>query len=124
MQLSLVELFPDLNKSLFLDVFAKMNIDPRTHRPTLQTLHGQRVPGEVKIRCLRKSIEKFPEGTVYKLDVRLVNIKKGKPYFCAVQNLRIQRAIEFFEHNVRIQRGFSLASGGTVGRTYNRGREV
>ncbi len=123
MQLSLVEQFPELNRSLFLDVFAKMSIDPRTRTPTLKTLGGQRVPGELKIRCQRRAIGQFPEGTVYKLDVRLVDLKKGKPYFCAVQNRRIQRAIEFFDHNVRIQRGFPLPSG-TVRGTFGRGREV
>jgi hypothetical protein len=107
MQLSLVEQLPELNKSLFLDVFAKMIIDPRTRTPTLKTLCGQRVPGELKIRCQRKTIGQFPEGTIYKLDVRLVNLKKGKPYFSAVHNRKIQRAIEFFDHNVQLQRGFS-----------------
>ncbi len=123
MQLSLVEQLPELNKSLFLDVFAKMSIDPRTRTPTLRTLCGQRVPGELKIRCLRSSISQFPEGTVYKLDVRLVNFKKGKPYFSAVENRRIQRAIEFFDHNVRIQRGYPLPSGSVRG-IFGRGREV
>ncbi|MPR36506.1 hypothetical protein [Salmonirosea aquatica] len=109
MQLSLVELFPELNKGLFLDIFAKMTLDPRTRKPTLTTLNGQRVPGDFKIRCQHKYIGQFPEGTIYKLDVRLVNYKKGKPYFSAVQNRRIQRALEFFDHNMRIQRGFSPA---------------
>ncbi len=105
MQLSLVELFPEFNRSLFLDVFAKMCIDAKTKRPTLCTLAGQRVPAELKIRCQRKSINAFPEGTIYKLDVRLVDLKNKKPYFSAVKNLKIQRAIEFYEHNLRLQKG-------------------
>ena len=106
MQLSLIELFPEFNRSLFLDVFAKMCLDPRTKRPTLRTLAGQRVPAELKVRCLRKSIDLFPEGTVYKLDVRLVDLKAKKPYFSAIENQRIQRAVEFYEHNLRLQNGF------------------
>lgn len=114
MQLSLVEQFPELNKSLFLDVYAKMILDPRTRTPTLVTLVGQRVPGELKIRCQRKVIRQFPEGTIYQLDVRLVNVKKGKPYFSAVQNRRIHRALEFFDHNMRVQRSLSTpVKGGT-----------
>lgn len=108
MQLSLVEQFPELNRSLFLDIYAKMILDPRTRTPTLITLVGQRVPGELKIRCQRKVIDQFPEGTIYKLDVRLVNFKMGKPYFSAVQNWRIQRALEFFDHNMRVQRSFAV----------------
>lgn len=105
MQLSLVELFPEFNRSLFLDVFAKMCIDAKTKRPTLCTLAGQRVPAELKVRCQRKSIVAFPEGTVFKLDVRLVDLSNKKPYFSAIKNDKIQRAIEFYEHNLRLQNG-------------------
>lgn len=105
MQLSLVEIFPEFNRSLFLDVFAKMYVDAKTKRPTLCTLAGQRVPAELKVRCQRKSIDSFPEGTVFKLDVRLVDLRNKKPYFSAVKNSNIQRAIEFYDHNLRLQNG-------------------
>lgn len=105
MQLSLIELLPELKKSLFLDVFAKMSIDARTKRPTLRTLDGQRVPPQLKIRCLGRSICDFPEETVYKLDVRLVEGKNRKPYFSAVSNKGILRAVEFFDYNLELQNG-------------------
>lgn len=105
MQLSLVELFPEFNRSLFLDVFAKMCVDTKTKRPTLCTLAGQRVPADLKVRCRRKSIAAFPEGTVFKLDVRLVDLRDRKPYFSAIRNVKIQRAIEFYDHNLRLQSG-------------------
>lgn len=108
MQLSLIELMPELKKSLFLDVFAKMSIDARTKRPTLRTMDGQRVPAQLKIRCLGRSICEFPEGTVYKLDVRLVEVGNRKPYFSAVSNKGIGRAIEFFDYNLNLQKeGFT-----------------
>ncbi len=105
MQLSLIEQFPEVKKFLYLDVFAKMSLDPRTQKPTLKTMEGQSVPSNYKIRCLRKIIDNYPEGTVYKLDIRLVDVKQKKPYFSAVRNSSIQRAIEFFEYNLRIQKG-------------------
>ncbi len=105
MQLSLIELLPELKKSLFLDVFAKMSIDARTKRPTLRTMDGQRVPPQLKIRCLGRSICDFPEGTVYKLDVRLVEGENRKPYFSAVKNKGIGRAVEFFDYNLDLQKG-------------------
>jgi hypothetical protein len=37
----------------------------------------------------------------------LVLIKGKKPYFSAISNKKIQRAIEFFDHNLSIQRGSS-----------------
>lgn len=107
MQLSLVEQFPELNKCIFLDIFAKMCLDPRSKRPMLKTLGGQRVPPNLTIRCLKATIGRFPEGTIYKLDVRLVDVKNRKPYFSAVQNRRIQRAIEFFDHNLLVQQGLT-----------------
>ena len=82
-----------------------MCIDTRTKRPTLCTLAGQRVPAELKIRCQRKSIDAFPEGTVFKLDVRLVDLRNKKPYFSAIKNNKIHRAIEFYDHNLRLQNG-------------------
>lgn len=108
MQLSLIEQFPEVKKCLFLDVFAKMTIDPRTQQPSLTTMEGQRVPAGLKIRCLRKIIAMYPEGTVYKLDVRLVDVKKRKPFFSAVRNNSILRAIEFFDYNLGIQQGKNL----------------
>ncbi|TDB67079.1 hypothetical protein [Arundinibacter roseus] len=105
MQLSLVEHFPELTKYVFLDIYAKMCIDPKTHKPTLVTMEGQRVPADLKIRCKPWAIQAFPEGTVYKLDVRLIQQKDKKPYFSAVKNYRIFRAIEFFEHNLSLQKG-------------------
>lgn len=105
MQLSLVEQLPELNKSIFLDVFAKMCIDSRTKRPTLITLDGQRVPAELKVRCYNRTILFFPEGTIYKLDVKLVNVKNRRPFFSAVRNHSITRALEFFDYNLQVQKG-------------------
>jgi hypothetical protein len=105
MQLSLVEQLPELNKSIFLDIYAKMCIDRRTKRPTLVTLDGQRVPAEFKIRCYNKTIWFFPEGTIYKLDVRLVDVKNRRPFFSAVRNHSISRALEFFDYNLQVQKG-------------------
>jgi hypothetical protein len=114
MQLSLVEQFPELKKCVFLDIFAKMSIDPITRTPTLRTLGGQRIPPNLKIRCRRSTIVQFPEGTVYKLDVRLVDVKDKQPYFSALRSTRIQRAIEFFDHNLLVQRGVnSVRSSGS-----------
>lgn len=82
-----------------------MCVDTKTKRPTLCTLAGQRVPAELKVRCQRKSIDAFPEGTVFKLDVRLVDLRDKKPYFSAIKNSNIQRAIEFYDHNIQLQNG-------------------
>ncbi|WP_247235093.1 hypothetical protein [Telluribacter sp. SYSU D00476] len=105
MQLSLVDHLPEFDKRIFLDVFAKMTLDPRTRLPVLKTIEGQYVPCELKVRCDRKVITCFPEGTIYKLDARLVQHKGRKPYFTAIRSKSIQRALEFFEHNLQLQKG-------------------
>ncbi|HEV7349517.1 hypothetical protein [Telluribacter sp.] len=105
MQLSLVEQLPELDKRIFLDVFAKMHLDPRTRLPVLKTIEGQHVPRELRVKCDRRSILLFPEGTIYKLDARLVHTKGKRPYFTAIQSKKIQRAIEFFEYNLQLQKG-------------------
>jgi hypothetical protein len=109
MQLSLVEHLPELDKRIFLDVFAQMCHDPRTRRPVLKTIDGQPVPRELKVRCNRKALTLFPEGTIYKLDVRLVQCPGRKPYFSALRSNGIQRALEFFEHNLLVQKGEAAA---------------
>lgn len=105
MQLSLLEYFPDIEKRIFLDVFACLKVDQGTKKMYLFPIEGQGVPVEFKVRCNRQIINTFPVGTVYKLDVRLVLQKDKRPYYSAVSNRKIYRALEFFEHNLDLQNG-------------------
>jgi hypothetical protein len=105
MQLSLLEFFPDLEKRIFLDVFACLRVEAGSNRTALFPMEGQGVPVDLKIRCNRQLVHAFPVGTVYKLDVRLVAQKNKKSYFSAVSSRRIFRALEFFEHNLELQNG-------------------
>lgn len=105
MQLSLLEYFPDIEKRIFLDVFACLRVEEGTKKLFLYPMEGQAVPLYIKVRCNRQVINAFPPGTVYKLDVRLVLQKDKKPYFSAVSNKKICRALEFFEHNLDLQNG-------------------
>lgn len=105
MQLSLLEYFPDTEKRVFLDVFACLKVEEGTKKMFLYPMEGQSVPLSIKVRCNREVINAFPPGTVYKLDVRLVLQKNRKPYFSAMSNKKIFRAIEFFDHNLSLQKG-------------------
>jgi hypothetical protein len=55
-----------------------------------------------------KIISEFPEGTIYKLDARLVQKNGRLPYFLTINKNKVQRAIEFFDHNMQIQKGLKL----------------
>jgi hypothetical protein len=107
MQLSLVSELPELEKKVFLDIYATVYFDTRRNRPRLKTIDGQRIPCDLKVGCPMKIISEFPEGTIYKLDARLVQ-KNGRRHFLTINKNKVQRAIEFFDHNIQIQKGLKL----------------
>ena len=108
MQLSLVSELPELEKKVFLDIYASVYFDTRRNRPRLKTIDGQRIPCDLKVGCPLKIISEFPEGTIYKLDARLVQKNGRRPYFLTINKNKVQRAIEFFDHNVQVQKGLKL----------------
>jgi hypothetical protein len=107
MQLSLVDEVPELNKIFFLDVFAESYFDSGKKRMRLNTINGQKVPCNLKVSCPAKLVSHYPEGTIFKLDARLVRRVNGtQPYFVAVNRSNLQRALEFFDYNLKVQNGF------------------
>jgi hypothetical protein len=107
MQLSLVDEVPELNKIFFLDVFAESFFDLGKKRMRLNTIQGQKVPFNLKISCPSKLVAHYPEGTIFKLDARLVRKGDGlNPYFIAVNRSNMQRALEFFDYNLKVQNDF------------------
>jgi hypothetical protein len=108
MQLSLVSELPELEKKVFLDIYASVYFDTRRNRPRLKTIDGQRIPCDLKVGCPIEIISEFPEGTIYKLDARLVQKNGRRPYFLTINKSKVQRAIEFFDHNIQVQKGMKL----------------
>ncbi len=108
MQLSLVSELPELEKKVFLDIYATVYFDTQRNRPRLKTIDGQRIPCDLKVGCPKKIISEFPEGTIYKLDARLVQKNGRRPYFLTINKNKVQRAIEFFDHNLQVQKGLKL----------------
>lgn len=106
MQLSLIDYVPELTKNYFLDVFAEAVLDANRNVMRLQTIDGQQVPSHIKISCPKKYISRFPEGTIYKVDTKLVRKGSKKPYFIATNRKNVDRAMEYFEYNLKVQHGF------------------
>lgn len=106
MQLSLVDEVPEFTKSYFLDVYAEALYDAGKDKMRLRTINGQQVPEDLSVSIASKFISKYPEGTIYKLDTKLIYKGGKKPYFIAVKAKGVQRAIEFFEYNLKVQYGF------------------
>jgi hypothetical protein len=106
MQLSLIDYVPEFSKNHFLDVFAEAILEPNQKRMRLETIDGQGVPAQLKISVPRKFISQYPEGTIYKVDTKLVRKDGQKPYFVAVDRKLINRALEYFEYNLKVQNGF------------------
>ena len=105
MQLSLIDQVPEFNKAYFLDVYAEALYDSGKMR--LKTINGQQVPKDLSVSIASKFISRYPEGTIYKLDTRLVKKGRKKPYFVALRGKRVERAIEFFDYNLKVQYGFN-----------------
>ncbi len=106
MQLSLIDEIPEFSKSFFLDVFAEAVLDANNAKMKLITINGQHVPERLKVSCPNKLIGAFPEGTIYKLDTKLIRKDGKRPYFIAVNRKNVRRAMEFFEYNLKVQNGF------------------
>lgn len=106
MQLSLIDSVPEFSKNHFLDVFAEAILEPNQKRMRLETIDGQGVPSQLKISVPKTLISKYPEGTIYKVDTKLVRKTGKKPYFIAVNRKNMNRAMEFFEYNLKVQNGF------------------
>lgn len=110
MQLSLVSVVPGLDKKFFLDVFAMAIYDPGRDKMRLETIRGQTVPCHLRISCPHVLLKHHPEGTIFKLDARLVRRDGRKPYFIAINRKGIQRAVEYFDYNLKVQHGFDYIS--------------
>ncbi len=106
MQLSLIDEIPELTKTYFLDVFAEALYDVKADKMKLKTINGQQVPVDLKVSIPSKFITKYPEGTIYKVDTKLINKKGKSPYFVAKNAKKVERAIEFFDYNLKVQYGF------------------
>lgn len=104
MQLSLFNLGSHTEKRVFLDIFAKMKLEDSNRKPVLVTLQDQQVPVHLKVKCIGRKISPFPEGTIFKLDARLVSSPRQSPYLTAIKNENITRALEFFDHNIQLQK--------------------
>lgn len=106
MQLSLIDEVPEFSKKFFLDVFAEALYDFKSDKMKLKTIEGQNIPNDMKVSIPSKFLSKYPEGTIYKVDTRLIDKSGKKPYFVAVKSKGVQRAIEFFDYNLKVQYGF------------------
>jgi hypothetical protein len=113
MQLSLVDEIPELSKKYFLDIYAEAVYDSTRDKMRLMTIDGQHVPCKLKVSCPNQVLARYPEGTIYKLDTRLIRKEGRAPYFIALNQKRVQRAIEFFDYNLKVQNGFDFRLGST-----------
>ena len=70
----------------------------------LKPLDGQSVPNYYFVECSRTLRKQYPIGTIYQSDVRLVQPKNRKPYLQTIHRNNLERAIDFLEHNIILQR--------------------
>jgi hypothetical protein len=88
----------------FCDVFVHSCIDEKTKRIRISPLDNQPVDSCLYVCCSHKARNLFPAGTIFKLDLRLAHGKNGSPYLKARAGRPMGRAIEYFEHNLALQK--------------------
>ncbi len=95
-----------VEKKYFLDIFVEVYFDQNNEKYKCNTIEGFGFPGSMRVSCPQKYIKNFPDGTIYKMDARLV-VKEGyMPFFIAVNKKNINRALEFYDYNIKVQNGF------------------
>ena len=70
-------------------------------RIRLKPLEGQLVPPDLYVECDRSQRKKYPVGTIFKADLKVIEAPNKKPYLMA-RHRKIERAIEYFEHNLNL----------------------
>ncbi len=103
-QLSIFSIIPEVKKEFFLDIYGISYAKKRSKKLRLITLDWDQVPKNLHISIGKELLQKHPEGTIFKLDARLVATKNGRKYLSAIRRKQIQPAIEFYVHNMQVRK--------------------
>lgn len=91
----------DKNK-FYLDCFIQSFCLPKGRKIRLKPIIGQVVPENLLIECSRHDRLKYPIGTIFKADLKLIEIPNKKPYLIT-RHRKLVCAIEFFEYNITLK---------------------
>lgn len=70
-------------------------------RIRMKPIQGQNVP-DLFVECSRSERLKYPIGTIFKADLKIIQVNNKKPYLIT-RHRKLVRAIEYFEHNQNIK---------------------
>ncbi|MDF9799741.1 hypothetical protein OKW21_005004 [Catalinimonas alkaloidigena] len=76
------------------------------NRVRLQPLADQHIP-LLFVSASRKSRLQWPVGTIFKVDLVLVKKEKIKNFYRLRKGQKLERAIEYFDHNLQLQQNES-----------------
>jgi len=85
----------------FLDCFIQ-TIQTGKKRIRMKPLEGQNVP-DLFVECSRPERLKYPIGTIFKADLKIIQVNNKKPYLIT-RHRKLERAIEYFEHNRQLKK--------------------
>ncbi len=85
-------------------VFAVSVKESKAMRLKVLPIDSQKEIGGLYVRCNKNLRDAFPQGTVYRFRADLLEGKKGIRFLSSKKKY-FERAIEFFEHNLRVQMG-------------------
>jgi hypothetical protein len=82
---------------IYLDIFVEsVKIGSKIR---MKPIDGQRIENNYFVECSRKLRAKYPVGTIFKVDCRLVRPSNRKAYLMALHRNDMKQALEFFDHN-------------------------
>lgn len=81
---------------IFLDVYIQsVKVGSKIR---LKPIEGQGLINSF-VECSKELRAKYPIGTIFKVDCRLIHPSNRKPYLMVLHRNEMQQALEFFEHN-------------------------
>jgi hypothetical protein len=83
---------PDIHLDIFIQ---SVKVGSRIR---LTPIEGQQVQNYF-VECSRKLRAKYPVGTIFKVDCRLVRPSNRKPYLMVLHRNGLEQALEFYDHN-------------------------
>lgn len=91
---------------IYLDCFIQSYKEGTRIR--VKTMPGQVVP-VLNVECSHRDRERFPVGTIFKADLKLLQSANKKPYLVS-RSMKLKVAIEYFDHNLQLQKPFKMQS--------------
>jgi hypothetical protein len=81
-----IQIFPQKMSTVFSNIKLLTLYDTKRKKIRVRPMEGQLIP-ELWVSCSRKQRNQMNIGTVFKMDVKLIESERRKPYFIATKKI-------------------------------------